>query len=359
MRKLFLLFRLVSRLNFHLPVIIVFMAAFVADIFTIAILTAIYTLASAIVISTFSRREFNAKWMVLAGEFSKVAGLAILIAGRDYASLLALQLLSGLGHGLSISGESKFVRQLLAGAMSKSQTSTFVQVYLAFAVTGIAGVFMFLRDPIYPFAASMAANSVAFLLIAAIRAPKATAPAGAFKAPPAFRIDARMVSITLEFVLLRALPLAILIFYMPIKLFFVMKLDIYWLAAFLIVFTLSGAAFGAYIGTRMKLFRRAPVQAAFLIIYVAAVGIMLFSQSLPLLLASALYLGSASAVSRPQAAYRIEQGLEDANQALIFRAVNFFELVCAGFIAVTIMALAWYVAAAFGASVPEIQTTGS
>ena len=359
MNSVFAAFRLISRLNFHLPIVIVFMSFFVDDVLTIAILAAIYTLCSALTIALFSGRGFDAKWMVLLGEWSKVAGLGWLIAMRDLNALFIFQVLSGVGHGLSISGESQLANRINSGGMARSQTVTFVQVYLSFAFTGIAGVFLFLEQAIYPFMASLVASFTSFLLVASLQPDPGAASAQARAKPAPLTINLPVLLTAAEFIFLRAIPLGVFVFFMPVKLFFVMNLDIYWISAFLILFTLSGAVTGILVGRFFKYFHNPLIQVVFLAGHAGAAAVMLLSQDVIYLLAAALYLGGSSAVSRPQAAYRVENSVEGADKSLTFRYVNFFELLCSGFIAVTVMLLALYTITAFGPTMSGIRALGA
>lgn len=354
MNKLFAAFRLISRLNFHLPVVIIYMSVYVDDILTIAALTALYTLCSAVVLTLFSGRDFNAKALVMLGEASKVLGLILLIALRDYDSLFYFQILSGVGHGLSISGESKLAGQLSSGNMARSQTMTFVQVYLSFAVTGIVGVLLFLEDQIYPFMVSLGASSLSLILISLVR-PGPAPEIRKNKPRERLQINLRVLLTAVEFIYLRALPLAVFVFFLPIKLFFVMNFGLYWILGFLMIFTVSGALIGAIVGRHFALFRTPVIQVLFLLAHGVAVWGMLELIDFRILIACVAFLGGSSAVSRPQAAWRVEHSIEGADKSLTFRYVNFFELLCSFFIAATIMALAVYVTQQHGGSMAGLQ----
>ena len=335
----FLCFRMVSRLNFHLPVVVVFMYGIIENIVSVGILTAIYPLASAIMIGVLSKYEFNGNHLILLGEASKFIGLIIVITEHTYLTIFLFQMLSGIGHGASISGESELTVQNSDSSVSKSQTKAFVLVYLIFAVSGVAGVFLFLNNPIYPFAASMVTNVISFAVISTVRFQRVEDTS---KSIMREKIDFRLVKEAIEFVFFRAIPLAIFVFLMPIKLFFIMNLSIYWISAFLICFTWAGAISGMLVGQNFTLFRRIIIYTIIIVVHIFASISMLLSQNLWTLLTCAIILGSSSAVSRPLAAHRIETKMKSASNEMVIRLINNFELGSSGLIAITNVGLAYY-----------------
>ncbi|HDR9357545.1 TPA: MFS transporter [Burkholderia vietnamiensis] len=188
--RLFVLYRVVSRLYFHLPVLFLHLYLVELGLYRVIALLAVYGLVTTVTSGLGGKLlgVMSEKKVVAAGETMKACGIVLLLAGTRLADvdmdlLVLAQIVGGTGFSVALSTDSSLLRTLAGAAgdatlFMRTQTRSQSQMFIATLVAGSTGSILFDYQPFWPFYASLAASIVSTLLVLMIREPQAeTRPA--------------------------------------------------------------------------------------------------------------------------------------------------------------------------------------
>jgi MFS family permease len=332
-RKVFLTYRVISRLYFHLSILYVYFAVHRQGTTAIAAILSVYGLAILVAgpVSTRVIGRLGGRRTLVVGELVKATGLFLLVAAPSVLAVdLAGQLVAGLGFGLTSAadplvagevcrGDSKEIGRLQASAQSK--------MFLATLVAGVAGALLFkVRSPLPLWSAASAslvsAGLAARLPKADMAVPSRSRPAGPTAAVPA----PAQRAIVSYYVLARGFMLAAFVGLLPFLLFRIEKFDVVELAA-----ALAGFSVLAFLTARFSQHLLSALGPR--VVVVVSSGLLAVSFILSGLiqhpwasLASLAIMGAASGAVRPVTMRRISQvSAEDAGAPPMGAVTAFME----------------------------------
>ncbi|EIF28240.1 hypothetical protein BCh11DRAFT_03628 [Burkholderia sp. Ch1-1] len=182
---LFVLYRVVSRLYFHLPVLFLHLYLVELGMYRVIALLAIYGLVTTVTAGFGGRllATLSEKQVVAVGEMMKACGIVLLLCGTrladvDMRLLVLSQIVGGTGFSIALSTDSSLLRSLAsAGGDStlfvRAQTRSQSQMFIATLVAGTSGSIMYDYQPFWPFYASLLASVSSTALVLMIREPAA------------------------------------------------------------------------------------------------------------------------------------------------------------------------------------------
>ncbi|WP_372070932.1 hypothetical protein P7L75_19795 [Tistrella mobilis] len=267
-------YRILSRLYFHLPILFVFFYERGLDIFRLELLLAAYGLTICLAVGPAGRlgRVLPQKGVIATGEVLKAAGLGMIVAfamvpvlpapldaAGGFWWLLAAQIAGGIGYALAQGTDSALLRSLhgddevIAYRTHESRTASLI--FLAVLVAGTAGSVLYRFAPELPFLAALAAALVSAIAILMVSTP--AAPAQTAGSPGAPASPAPATSVPGEagwmayYVLMRAFALAAFVGFLPALFFLTLKVDLYWFGLVLSLFNLAAFLSARYAPTVM------------------------------------------------------------------------------------------------------------
>ncbi|HSK38955.1 MAG TPA: hypothetical protein VK943_04235, partial [Arenibaculum sp.] len=167
---LFYVYRIVSRLYFHLPVLFLHLFVVEMGLGRIIALLAVYGLTTTVTanLSSFLQPWLRLKEMVALGELLKGAGLALVIygtsvGGTDFWVVMAGQVVGGTGFSLAISSDGGLLRTITAtgGAaggnevFARTQSRSQSLMFMATLVAGCVGSILYDYEAHWPFYAAL------------------------------------------------------------------------------------------------------------------------------------------------------------------------------------------------------------
>ncbi|GGB53087.1 MFS transporter [Tistrella bauzanensis] len=328
-------YRILSRLYFHLPILFVFFYEHGLDIFRLELLLAAYglTICLAAGIAAPLGRLLPLKGVIAIGEVLKALGLAMIVAtavlvtddgaaltpftqplaiDQGFWWLLAAQVLGGIGYSLAQGTDSALLRSLhrddQMAAYRGHESRTASLIFLAVLVAGAIGSVLYRFDAELPFLAALVAalaSAVAILLVKAPAPLVSATPAtggGAAAAKPAAtggRVQGE-AGWMIYYILMRAFALATFVGFLPALFFLTLKIDLYWFGLVLSLFNLAAFLSARY---AVKVMDRIGTRAIAVVMpAIGLVSLVLFataSQNLIAGLAAITALGLATGGIRP------------------------------------------------------------
>lgn len=251
--RLFVLYRVVSRLYFHLPVLFLHLYLVELGLYRVIALLAIYGLVTTVTSGLGGKLlgVMSEKKVVAAGETMKAGGIVLLLAGTRLADvdmnlLVLAQIVGGTGFSVALSTDSSLLRTLAGAAgdatlFMRTQTRSQSQMFIATLVAGSTGSILFDYQPFWPFYASLAASIASTLLVLMIREPRAEPRPATEAATEAAVLDPRQRFWMGFYSLSRAFTLAPFVGFLPFY-FIMVDVDPLLFGAVLGLFTLSAFA---------------------------------------------------------------------------------------------------------------------
>lgn len=180
--RLFMAYRVVSRLYFHLPVLFLLFWSLRAEYSTVTLLLATYSGASTIASDLAPRlsRILPAMRLVLLGEGMKSIGLALLVFGTlpgqvSIPVLLIAQLIGGTGFALALAADGGLLRVVAPGADAKTlghiQGRTQSMMFIATLVAGFIGGVLFDHEMHWALYAGIGASVMSMMVVLFIAEP--------------------------------------------------------------------------------------------------------------------------------------------------------------------------------------------
>ena len=252
--RLFMAYRVVSRLYFHLPVLFLLFWSLRAEYSTVTLLLAVYSGASTLAADLAPRlgRIMQAMRLVLLGEGMKSLGLALLVIGTmpgavSLPMLLLGQLVGGTGFALALTADGGLLRVAALGAdaetLGRIQGRTQSMMFIATLVAGFIGGVLFDHEMHWAFYAGIGASIASMVVVLFIAGPPlqaAAMPAGVPAALPELAKLTRNQTTWVGFyAITRGFTLAPFIGLLPLH-FALQNVDPYLFGLVLGLFTLGG-----------------------------------------------------------------------------------------------------------------------
>jgi MFS family permease len=256
--RLFMAYRVVSRLYFHLPVLFLLFWSLRAEYSTVTLLLATYSGASTIASDLAPRlsRILPAMRLVLLGEGMKSIGLALLVFGTlpgqvSIPVLLIAQLIGGTGFALALAADGGLLRVVAPGADAKTlgqiQGRTQSMMFIATLVAGFIGGVLFDHEMHWALYAGICASVMSMMVVIFIAEPPlqpvpVSLVAGSAQQPTAplkFKLSRNQTTWVGFYAITRGFALAPFIGLLPLH-FALQNVDPYLFGIVLGLFTLGG-----------------------------------------------------------------------------------------------------------------------
>ena len=171
----FYIYRILSRMYFHLPVLFVFFYSEKIEIFKIELLLAAY----AVTISIFGKvrlyimKYFKYKYIISVGEVLKACGLLIIIIKPSFNMFLIGQIITGIGFSFATGTESMLLKKIYPNSLnseySKIESSSISYMFISTLFAGIIGsiIFTFNSSGVFILSAITSVLAAIFILFLA------------------------------------------------------------------------------------------------------------------------------------------------------------------------------------------------
>jgi len=324
--RLFYVYRIVSRMYFHLSVLFVFFFMMDLPVWEIELLLAVYavTLMVTSKLNAVMLAAMPHKYVIAIGELIKAAGLAALISSEHLSILILGQVLSGLGYSLAQGTDSSLLRTIVTDPESykKAESGSSSYTFASFLLSGIIGSVIFNYSAEYAFWCSMCANAVAIIAVLLIKEPAhAKSPGSSAAAKPIETSTQKFWK--LYYALTRAFAMATFVGFLPYYFFVSVKVNLNLFGLVLSLFTLLGFIAARFIlktGARYGYFKVAAISAI-----LSACSLLLFGSSAHIAIgvAALAVLGLASGGVRPLAVSNLNLGnLAPADRTAILSSME-------------------------------------
>lgn len=311
------LYRIVSRLYFHLSVLFVLFAT--AGLGTLAIETVLAVYGLCIMLAGPISRRLLARVgpvsTLVVGESMKAVGLVLIALSPGTVALaFAGQALNGLGFGLTSTADPVVVNAVFEGhpeGIGKFQATAQSLMFLTALVAGVIGAFMFLWEPDSPLWFAAAATAVAVLV--ASRLPRGSGPAKISAPTTRWRsLDPRQVRAVGYYVLTRGFMLAAFVGLLPFLLYERLALGIVPLAGALAAFSLAAFVTARYSQKLLGLAGPTRLMVTSVVLLAAAFVVFAYTDDVTITVVAMTITGAASGVVRPVTMRRLSQISKDS-----------------------------------------------
>lgn len=302
--RVFMAYRLVSRMYFHLPILFIYLYKNDLSLTWIAVALGVYAVVvmTASDVGSVASRRWGERNVLVLAELVKAASLVVLALSPTPGGAIVGELIAGLGFCLSAGTDSVLMKKVYGADFDRLQARTQGYMFLSLLGAGAIGGVLFSWHLKAPFYVGIAPALVSAVLVGMVRLPKqAPAAAPAAQAAPSEVSDStRPVWQWMGFYALeRGVLLGMFVGLMPYYLFTELELGVGWFGVVLGCFTLAGFLSARYANRIGRLLpgRSFIVCAA----AVSAVGIALFSafDNLAASLVCLVLLGAATGIIRP------------------------------------------------------------
>ena len=136
--KIFLIYRVVSRLYFYLPVLVIYFIGHDQSFLNIGLLLCAYSLMIMVFEKSSNKlvEKSSAKFSIIFGEIIKACGLALLVYGSDFSQFFIAQILIGLGYSIAASGDSSLISRSLINGENHNQVQKTAHILVLVCVVG-------------------------------------------------------------------------------------------------------------------------------------------------------------------------------------------------------------------------------
>lgn len=302
--RLLYAYRIVSRLYFHLPVLLVFFLLEDFSIFAAEVLLAVFGLAVTVG-SAFAPRlrgRLPRKWLVAGGELLKLAGLLLVVATGEVWAAAIGQAVNGLGYAITQMTDASLLAAVAPSkeANARAQSGTQGYMFLSVLVAGVVGAVMFDADRESVFYASMGAALLAALIVAAVREPaEEHAPAGGAGGKSASDLTADESWWVRYYVILRAVTLAVFVGFLPYLFFEIIEVSLTWFGVVLGIFSLAAFLGARYAVALMDRVGKPPLTLATLLLSLGSMVVFATEPPLGVALVAMLLFGLSAGGVRP------------------------------------------------------------
>ncbi len=307
-QRLFIAYRIVSRLYFHLPVLFIYFLVGGLPLWGIAVALAAYgiTMTVAAPLSKIVSARLGERDTLIAAEMLKGAGLGLLLVDVSIPVAISGEVVCGLGYVLGAGPDALFLRRLSMAdktfnrIQAASQSYMFVSIFAA----GVVGGWLFSQDPDWPLLASVGATAASVLVLLALpRGPveKKAVPSGTSSAEVgrASAMPAVIHFWTNYYALSRGMLLGAFVGLLPYYFFRVLEVDVAYFGAILGSFSLFAFVAARYALKIAERFGTSTFTAVSLLLMAGALAGTALTDSLPVALVIMGLLGLSSGAIRP------------------------------------------------------------
>lgn len=304
--RLFVVYRVVSRLYFHLSILYVFLLVRGHSPALVAVILAAYgfALTASTPFSKIVIARLGAGRALVLGEVLKAVGLLMLAFGaRSIPVAVASQFVNAAGFCLGAGADPKILGELVKGnptTLARVQASTQSLMFLAILVSGVGGGLLFALEPALPLVAggisAVAASAVAALLARKTSGPALAADQGRSPVVGVLRAERPWVW---YYVLTRGFMLGAFVGLLPYLLFRVVQIDVVQLSLCLASFSLAAFVAARFVGTLFIRISARVFAASSAVALIAAFGVFALSEDLWAILMALAVMGLASGGVRP------------------------------------------------------------
>ncbi|NRD77091.1 MFS transporter [Bacillus sp. BRMEA1] len=286
--RYFYLYRIFSRLYFHLPMLFLFLFTKHFKILEIEILLAVYGVM--IIISSkwnvYLLRSLSQKWVVAIGELFKALGLILIISNSHFGMILLAQCLSGIGYSIAAGPDSSLLRSICSHldieSYKKIESSSASGMFLSVLFAGIIGSILYGFKAEYAFYASIAFNVLSIFVILLVREERQEQP----NDPVANKVSLEYTSSQKYWMnyysISRAFTLAPFVGFLP-YFFYSIHVNIFYFGAVLSLFSITGFLSARYTVRLSK--KVSPIKLTIISIVLSTLSMFIFS------MANHMYLG--------------------------------------------------------------------
>ncbi len=302
--RLIYAYRIISRLYFHLPVLLVFFLVEGISVFVAELLLAVYGLAVTVGSTLLPRfrDRFTCRQLIAGGEVLKLVGLALVVlTGAAWAAAIG-QAINGLGYAITQGTDARLLAAVAPDkeTNARAQANTQSYMFLSVLAAGIVGAAIFDVNSDAVFFASMGAALISAAIMSVVVEPAGRErPAAASPAQPAVSLTADQRWWVNYYVMLRAVTLAVFVGFLPYFFFEIRHISLTAFGVVLGIFSLA-----AFLGARfaVKLLGRigtAQLTVATLLLSVGSVAAFATEPPLALALVVMLIFGLSAGGVRP------------------------------------------------------------
>lgn len=182
--RLFTLYRVISRLYFHLPVLFLYLFTIELGIYWVIFLFIIYGFSTTFTggLNKKLLNQFSHKQVIAIGEMLKCISLIMLLIGTQQASvylpiIFISQFIGGTGFSIALTTDSSLLRDIASKSKRENlfsiiQAKTQSKMFIATLVAGFLGSILYDYQPNWPFFLSIVASGVStFIILLVIDSP--------------------------------------------------------------------------------------------------------------------------------------------------------------------------------------------
>lgn len=243
----FYIYRLTSRMYFHLAVLFVYFYINDIPFLGIEFLLAVYGLV--LLVSSYWTNKIlrlKEKNVLILGETVKIFGLIFLLFSSSFYLLILGQVFSGVGYSLTSGTDSKLLKNLTSSneEYNKREANSNSYMFISFLLAGIFGSLLFAWNEESIFYASMFASLVSIVSLYNINfSLEYYNYTDKKKNMTDNNLDRQSKSINfwgIYYAVSRAFPLAIFVGFLPYYLFVQAQINLYFFGAVISLFTFAG-----------------------------------------------------------------------------------------------------------------------
>lgn len=158
----FYAYRILSRLYFHLPIILVFLLDRGLPLWQVSVVLATYglTLTVSPRASGLAVARLGEKATLVTGEALKGFGIVLLVAEPHFVPALLAQIIGGLGYSVAAGPDMALLRKITGSdkdLFNKVQSNTQSYMFLSILVSSVLGGVFYAQSQVLPFVASILA----------------------------------------------------------------------------------------------------------------------------------------------------------------------------------------------------------
>lgn len=253
--EIFIYYRVISRLYFHLPVIFLIFWSLRIDYISIMLITATYGLSSnlAMIIIKYISNIFTPKIIIIIGELLKALGLFLVFLGIypgdvSLTSIIVGQIFGGIGFSISLSADSGLIKQITKEKPNdflRIQSKTQSLMFMATLIAGFIGGVLFQYNISWPLIAGIFVSIISIVFINLINSENDIDNNKSYQNDYLEKISKDTKKWIYYYAAFRAFALAPFVGLLPLF-FSIRNLDPYLFGFVLGLFTLGGFIFSLY-----------------------------------------------------------------------------------------------------------------
>ncbi|MWC28335.1 MFS transporter [Paenibacillus sp. MMS18-CY102] len=309
--RLFYVYRIVSRMYFHLSVLFVYFFTLDLPVWKIELLLGVYAIVLLLTskLNAAMLTRMPHKQVIALGELIKAGGLAALIANEHLGILLVGQILSGLGYSLAQGTDSSLLRTIMPDmqAYKKAESGSSSYTFASFLLSGIIGSIIFNYSHEYAFWCSIGANAIAITAVLLIREPAHTNTQQEARGAKPTETSAQKFW-KLYYSITRAFAMATFVGFLPYYFFTQTQVSLNIFGLILSLFTLLGFISARFIVRAGNVYGFAKIAATSALLCTASMALLGSSSYLPFGIVALAVLGLASGGVRPLTLSNLNMG---------------------------------------------------